>query len=461
MIGPIRLLFLGLLSLLGYGGLSLLSRSFVYGQGHAERPLLLFLTLYAFLFLLYAASVRLAASLPSKRSALLAILGFALVFRVLLLFSQPIQEDDFYRYLWDGRVVALGLNPYRFSPQEVWEALQRGEEEPEELRPFTQIAKTDPALHTILSRVNHPWVPTIYPPLAQAVFALVAFVAPGSLLALRLLLIALDLGVILLLLGLLYCLKRGPLLVLVYAWSPLVLKEAVNSAHYDPLPVFFSCLAFLFILRGREILGYLSLALAILGKFYPLLFLPLFLYRSFLQKGAVEAGKGFLCTLALLVLGYTPFWEAGSRVGEGLLTYAEKWQANSLLFPLLVGGLGSRLGAGVVVAGGMCLVLLWSLRRYDVRQAEGLLWAGFLGVGSLFLLSPTGNPWYFTWVLPFLCFFPLCSWILLSGLLGLYYLFFYFLYHGTPELFRWFLWLEYLPFYVLLLWEIRWGRLRK
>lgn len=45
------------------------------------------------------------------------VLGFALLFRVVLLWSDPIQEDDFYRYLWNGKVVASGLNPYRFAPQ--------------------------------------------------------------------------------------------------------------------------------------------------------------------------------------------------------------------------------------------------------------------------------------------------------------------------------------------------------
>jgi len=41
---------------------------------------------------------------------------------------------------------------------------------------------------------------------------------------------------------------------------------------------------------------------------------------------------------------------------------------------------------------------------------------------ALFLLNPVGEPWYFCWVIPFLCFFPYRSLLLLSWLLIFSYL---------------------------------------
>ena len=41
---------------------------------------------------------------------------------------------------------------------------------------------------------------------------------------------------------------------------------------------------------------------------------------------------------------------------------------------------------------------------------------------GLFLLSPVGNPWYFCWIIPFLCFFHNASLIFLSGIIVLSYL---------------------------------------
>ena len=44
---------------------------------------------------------------------------FGLLFRCAIIPSQQIQEDDVYRYLWDGKVFAHGINPFKFSPEEI------------------------------------------------------------------------------------------------------------------------------------------------------------------------------------------------------------------------------------------------------------------------------------------------------------------------------------------------------
>jgi len=73
----------------------------------------------------------------------------------------------------------------------------------------------------------------------------------------------------------------------------------------------------------------------------------------------------------------------------------------------------------------------------------------------VFLLSPVQNPWYLCWVVPFLCVFPTRSWIALTGLVGLYYLDFYFDYQEMQTFSSWIPWVEYLPFYFLLALEFR------
>jgi hypothetical protein len=72
----------------------------------------------------------------------------------------------------------------------------------------------------------------------------------------------------------------------------------------------------------------------------------------------------------------------------------------------------------------------------------------------VFLLSPVQNPWYLCWVVPFLCIFPTRSWIALTGLVGLYYLDFYFDYQEMSAFGKWIPWVEYLPFYFLLALEL-------
>ncbi len=453
-----RLIVLGSLSLCVYSGIGWLSQSFVYGQGHRQRPILEFLALYAGAFVLYVLALRLIVHLQNKacRAALAMtpplnlraglIFFFAILFRTLLLFSNPIQEDDFYRYLWDGKVVASGLNPYSIAPSAVLRR-QEGSDA------YVQLLESDQAFSLILSRVNHPDVPTIYPPLAQGVFALAALVAPGSLVGLRLIFLTFDLGIWFLIVDLLRRLRLDPTWALVYAWSPLVIKETINSAHYDVVPIFFLVLGAGLLLHGRWLYAHVSLAFAVLGKIYPLLLLPLFAWKTTAAYGWKRALSGVGVVVTLIGAGYMPFLAAGHSLWQGTLTFAEQWQTNSLLFPLLHMLVGDRWIANVLVVGILIALSLALLYRKNLQDDRSFLHGIFTLLGALFLLSPVGDPWYYVWLTPFLCILPLLSWILLSGLLSLYYLSFYFMYHRMAEAFQWVMWLEYAPFYGLLLYE--------
>ena len=440
---------LGVLSLVLYAVIACLSQSFSYGHGYQDRPILGFVGVYGLVFIVYAVAVWRVKRQATEAAPFTLVLIFAALFRLVVLFSEPIQEDDFYRYLWDGKVVASGLNPYRFTPREV--QTDNGKEGP--LQPYRELTETDARFALLLSRVNHPDVPTLYPPVAQAVFGLAALIAPGSLLALRLIFFCFDLAVCGVIVKLLCHLGRSPLWVLIYAWSPLVIKETINSSHYDVVPTFLLVLALLALVTGRLSIGFLSLGGAILGKVFPVVLLPLFACHAWSCHGLGKACGGLVLTSLIVACGYAPFAAAGSGLWQGFATFAEHWQTNSFVFPLLHQMvIGRWLANGIVagcLAGAVWVALRWNREGNDV----GFLRGCFFVMGALLLLSPVGNPWYFLWVLPFVCLFPRVSWLLLSGLLGLYYTAFYFLYRGEPEMFRWVVWVEYLPFYAVLAWE--------
>lgn len=445
-----RLILCGFASCLTYSVISWLSLQFIYGHSYQQRPILSFLGCYGVAFLLYCLAWR-----EGRRfrhvdySLTFIVLSFALCFRTILLLSQPIQEDDFYRYLWDGKVVASGLNPYAISPQAVRDAHQNDIR----LQPYTRILQHDPNFALILARVNHPTVPTIYPPLAQGLFGVIALLAPGSLFVLRLSLLCFDAALCWLIILLLQDLDMNPANVVLYAWSPLVIKETINSAHYDVMPTCWLMLAVLFSLRGKGGLAHGSLALAMLGKVYPVLLLPLLTFRTWRKQGGRQALLGFTFLVAIVAGGYAVFWQDGVALWQGTRTFAEQWQTNSLLFPFLRKIMTERWIANVLVMLLIVGVIVWTLVCYDMRDSRQFVWSIFIVLGAAFLLSPVGNPWYFLWLVPLLCVFPTRPWILLSGLLGLYYVYFFFLYHRQGETFAWIIWLEYLPFYAMLVWE--------
>ncbi len=446
-----RLLAFGCFLLLIYVGMAWLSHSFVYGLGRDQRPILLFLALYGSAFVLYVSALRSLLQPSCGRQDRTLLLGFAFLFRALLLLSNPIQEDDFYRYLWDGKVLASGLNPYGIAPSAIVAHEEGGND-------YSQIIPSDPTFALILARINHPRVPTIYPPLAQGVFALAALAAPGSLLALRFLFLGFDLGICVVLLRLLRHLDLSPAWILVYAWSPLVIKETINSAHYDVVPTFFFLMAVWSLLRDKWAVAHVHLALATLGKLYPVLFLPFFVYRTKARFGWCKTTYGIGVVGAVIVAGYAPFLGAGRGLWQGVATFAEAWQTNSFVFPLLLAIVRNRWLANLMVVAALGGLMVTLLRDEDVDNDYSFLRKIFITLGAVFLLSPVADPWYFIWLAPFLCVFPSRAWILLSGLLGLYYLSFYFMYHHITETFRGVVWLEYTPFYGLLWWDWRSGR---
>ena len=370
------LTILGVLLLIIYAAIACLSHSFSYGQGHQERPIWSFVCLYGVAFSVYAVAVWRVKRQGAEHTPLTLMFIFAVLFRLVLLFSEPIQEDDFYRYLWDGKVVASGLNPYRFAPLDV--QMYSGKEGP--LRPYRDIADTDEHFAFLLSRVNHPGVPTLYPPVAQAVFGLTALVAPGSLLALRLVFLFFDLAVCVVIVGLLHHLGSSPLWVLIYAWSPLVIKETINSPHYDVVPIFLLLLALRALVSGRTLVGCMSLGGAILGKVFPVVLLPLFAYQAWRRHGLGRAWGGLTIACLVVVAGYAPFVDAGSALWQGSVTFAEQWQTNSFVFPLFRQVMAGRWLANGVVAGclgGQFLLPYGGIMRgmnYSSCAAASLWW---------------------------------------------------------------------------------------
>src|SRR5262249_44920817 len=153
---------------------------------------------------------------------------------------------DFYRYLWDGRVVLAGMNPYHFSPGDIDDA---DESATGELANVKQLAGQSDSIRTIFERIHYREIPTSYPPAAQLVFALSGLLTPAAapvavhILVLKCILVAFDLGIVVALLLLLRRLGLPEAWCLAYGWCPLVLKEVANSGHMDSIPAFFTMLA--------------------------------------------------------------------------------------------------------------------------------------------------------------------------------------------------------------------------
>lgn len=485
------ILFTGAASLLLYGFLTRLSLQFNWGEGYAERPILTYLAVYFSLCALYGLTWFFVRKRPGDRGNFWMIIVFGLLFRAIILPSQQIQEDDVYRYLWDGKVFANEINPFEYAPAEVNDFKELRIQNPEsyyetyiernerELEQLDALKWASPESLTILERVNHPTVATIYPPMAQFVFRLAHQIKPDSIVALRAGFLIFDIMTLVFIVGILSRLGMDKSACLLYFWSPLIIKETFNSTHLDIIGISLLCGSIYFLLCHRHKLATLFLAFGFLGKLYPIILLPLYLKACY-EKTAQTGKKAWLAPLGttslfvgVIVLGYLPFMGIGLQMFDGLKAFTLYWQSNDSIFAILVfifktvsGGLAdetvfsnplpifmSKVTVAIALTGVLFFLLVKgaSLLKQPVEFVRGLFWL----MALVFLLSPVQNPWYLCWVVPFICIFPQRSWMVLTGLVGLYYLDFYFDYQEIQALSLWIPWVEYLPFYFLLAFEYR------
>jgi len=427
-----------------------LSQNFVFGVGHAERPIIEFLG-YIFLgFLVYWLVLEQLRGTQSGRRVgrfgLAWILFIGILTRLVYFPSQLIQETDPYRYIWDGQMILTKQNPYSLSPQE---AYGRGL--------LSLDSSKQEMVQYVNERINHPGVRTIYPPGAQFLFLLSQVLTPGSLVVWKIMIAIAEILILITMVLILKRLRLPPEWVVLYAWSPLIIKEFSNSLHLDVFAVLFICLMVYALIKKHHPLALLYLAIATTIKWFAIIFLPflLIMFRQSLLKNLVSIGMFF----ALIMAAFLPFINVGAgALFEGLLRFSAQWKVNDGLFSVITNvvqsfqlpfdaSVISRIVVGLIFG---FIVILACQRLLKKRTIFRFLQMSMISLAALFFLMPTGNPWYFTWLFPFLIIFPSRALIVFSGLVFLYYLDFYFMYHEQRELFQWIRLVEYGLFFIIL-----------
>jgi len=350
------------------------------------RALGTFQLLYGVAFAIFALALARAPRYASLPRVGLVVFAVAFACRVVLVPVSPTLSGDVYRYLWEGRVVVHGGDPYTQAPDDPALA---GLRDP----------KTWPA-------INHRHLSTIYPPGAMAGFALVAAVSP-TVTAFKLWIVLHDLALVALLVVWSRRRGAGAWPAIAYAWNPLVLVEYAGSGHHDPTAIVW-LVAALVLSERRPVAAGLALAAGALVKLAPLVAFP-FLARRWPWRARLAA-------LVPAAAGLAWFWSRTRHADSGVIAYWETWRNNALLFDLVEAATRSftvarAAGLAAIAALG---VWWWWRRRATEDAARGLLRAGLLA-------APVAHPWYFGWALAFEPLRPSAPWLLLSLTLVLNY----------------------------------------
>lgn len=353
------------------------------------------------------------------------LIGVAVALRIAFLAVQPVGSPDYYRYVWDGRVQASGINPYRYAPDDT--------------------ALT--FLHTdILPRlVTYPNMKTIYPPLSEMLFY-VAYLAGGEgYFGIKLLILIFDLFTMF---GLYLMLKRLNMdrkYLLIYALCPLPLIQFFLDGHVDAFGFAFLIFAIYFYFGGRKTLSFVLIGLSMLIKPLALIVIPIFFLA---EKGAMNRLKAAAIPLLLFFALYVPYMFTGSPF-TSLMTFTENWTFNGIVFHVLDAFIHDNQRTRAV-----CAILLVIAYVPMVLSKKDILTKIYLSIFLLFIFSPIVHPWYIGWLAVLLPIIPRWSGIAYAGLSSLTaFTILNYQLTGVWHDYTLVLILEYGPVLLLLLWE--------
>ncbi len=302
--------------------------------------------------------------------------------------------DDMYRYIWEGKILGLGFNPFQLSPD-------------------------SPALahfrDSNWALINHPNLPTLYPPVAEAIFALLARIHPTEWLF-KSAFIAFDVASCLMLRLIILnheaanAATRSRILA-IYFLNPLLVLEIAGRGHFDSLPIFFN-LVFFWSLQIEKAGSPIALALGALSKINSLALLPLLFFRLPIKRAlawslalAALIFASFLATGMFHILGrFTTYFHYNSMVPFVI-------EKTLPFFPSVV----QREIGWFLMA--VCAAFLFVRLRHASLAQQAL---GFMGL--LLVFSPTLHSWYLLWILPFAALTVSRFWLLLSGTIMITYL---------------------------------------
>jgi hypothetical protein len=388
----------------------------VLGMGELNRAIPLFLLFYSAAFAAYLWSTRVVLTADKPLSAVW-IVGFALLFRATLFFSAPGLSDDVYRYVWDGTLVNHGVNPYQYAPG------------------APELSAYRDALY---ERINHKDIGTPYGPIMMLATAAAEYFT-HSVHAMKILFLAFDGLVILLLLRLLDMAGKPRSHVLLYAWNPLAVVEIAGSGHNDILAVFLMLASLYLLLSERARAASFAAVAAVAAKYFALLFLPAVWKR-------LGPSKWFIAPL-VLALFFGPFYPHLDQHLASVFTVGATWRFNDGAFALLNFVTGSP-DISKAIAAAVFAAVAVTIYRSDMPPLKGAMWL----IGSALLLTSTLHPWYLLWLVPFLCFYPQRAWILFTGLVMLsYHVVIRYAAEGVWEESPWIKLAIYAPFFALLL----------
>lgn len=349
----------------------------------------------------------------------------SVLLKIAVIFIPPTGSDDYLRYVWDGKVLANGINPYQYAPSDA--ALNH--------------------LHSekLPSLVKFPEIKTVYPPAAEIFFCLGYLIGRESFYGIKFLLLVFELLALFVFWQLLKRLKQPPKNILYYALCPLPVFQLFIDAHIDGLGASLLLLFVLFYINRNFLLSSFFLGLSICVKPVGLIVIPIIFFH---QKGLIKKITASSIPLILCILFYFLFSNTANPL-EALSNFTVNWTFNGFIFNIADSFIKDNQKSRLICA--IIFILSYIPVLFSKKDFINKI---YYSVFLLLIFSPIVHPWYVSWLAVLLPLaaefsgFVFCGLISLTSITILNYEM-YGKWNDYPLI--WFM--EYLPVLVFLIYE--------
>lgn len=411
-------------------------------------------TLYTALFVLFYKLIK----INTNNFTFLAIL--AIGFRLLFLFSIPNLSQDFYRFIWDGRMIIEGFNPYLFTPESF---IIKG------ISPVLQAHE----LYLGMGELSGSHF-TNYPPLNQLCFVIAGLLAGksilGSAIILRLIIILADVGTLYFGKKLLEKLNLPINTIFWYMLNPFIIIELTGNLHFESVMIFFLIWSLYLYEVGKWQFSAIAFACSVSIKLIPLIFLPLFFYSFFKGDSPFKNWKSkysefktlisfYSIIIILNILFFIPFYNQNfiNNYTQTVALWFQDFEFNASIYYIaraigyLFRGYNEIDFIGKIIPSMIILFVLYIAFFKKNKSLKELITNMLLVLSFYFFMSTTVHPWYIATLLILSLFtkykFPLV-WSF-AGIIS------YIAYANSNNIENlWVIGLEYTIVYGYLIWEV-------
>lgn len=321
------------------------------------------------------------------------LLVVAILSRLIFIVATPNLSQDFYRFIWDGYLNQLGVNPYLYSATEIVNQ-NLVPQMPNQQQLYDGMGW--------LSQGNN----SNYPPINQLFFVLGNWF-PGrsilsSVIGMRFFIILADIGIIYYGRQLLKAFQLPENSIFLYALNPLIIIELTGNLHFESIMIFFIIFSLYLLHKGKWFRSAICFAFAISTKLIPILLLPFFI-KWFLKHHNLKSLIGFYTVIGITVLLlFLPFISSDfiTNYSKTTALWFNYFEFNASIYYIAraIGYSISGYNQIAIIGKGLALlifIIVWSLALFrKVNNMQQLIVNMLLGLTVYFLLSTTVHPWY-------------------------------------------------------------------